>query len=553
MLGFPSAERRRRYREVSSALARHGMGALAARLGLERIAPFRSALSGDALPEPDAAAAAHLRLALEELGTTPIKLGQILATRPDLVPFEYVSELEKLHDRVPPVPADDIIAIIERELERRLGAVFSEFDREPLAAASIGQVHAARLCDGTAVVVKVRKPGVTESVAVDLSILSDLARRAARVELFGGTYDVEGIVDDFAWTLRAELDYVREGRNAERLRAILADDPRVVIPNIHWDVTTEAVLVMDHIEGVRIGDVERLDEIGVQRARIARISAEILMKQVFEVGFFHADPHPGNFLVLGDGRIALLDFGMVGQLSEELRHSFLQLFVATIQQDASAITDEMEMLGILRSISERDAVRRDVQHVLNRYYGLAVDEFSLSEYINDVLSVVRRHALQLPADLALLLKTVAMSEGLWRRLDPHFNASRVSEPFVQRALRQMYAPQAWGRRLLRAAEDTVELGAYLPGQVRRIFARLDRGEFQVTLRHQELDEALNRLSSMVTRISVAVVMAAFIVGLPLIANTWEPPGWDYIAPIWFFAGLVALAALLARWLLARRR
>ena len=213
----------------------------------------------------------------------------------------------------------------------------------------------------------------------------------------------------------------------------------------------------------------------------------------------------------------------------------------------------MEHLGILRTPSVRDGVRRDVHHVLERYYGLATDEFRLTEYIDDVFRVVQRHRLQLPADLALLLKTVAMSEGLWRQLDPSFDAAAVSEPYVKEAAQQMFAPRAWGRRVARAAGDTVELGAYLPGQIRRIAARVDRGEFEVTLRHRDLDETLNRVSGMVTRISMAIVAAAIIVGLPLLATTWEPWGWRYIAPVWFVGGVLFAGLLIARLAFAGRR
>lgn len=532
-------------------LARHGMGALVARLGLDRLNPAR--LIGREV-EPTQPPAVHLRLALEELGTTAIKLGQILSTRPDLLPAAYIEELEKLRDRVPAVDGEAIAGVIEQELGVRIGEVFAEFDREPLAAASIGQVHAATLLDGTRVAVKVRKPGVLEQVAVDLEILADLARRASRAELLGGAYDFEALVDEFAWTLRSELDYVREGRNADRLRAILAEDQRAQIPRIHWAHTTSAVLVMERIDGTPIGDIARLREQGRDLRALARANAEMLMTQVFGGGFFHADPHPGNFLILDDGRIAVLDFGMCGQLDDELRHTFLQFFIAIAQQNDEGIVDQMEHLGILRTPSARAAVRRDVHHVLERYYGLRTDQFALTEYLDDVLAVVQRHQLQLPAELALLLKTIGMSEGLWRQLDPTFNAAEVAEPFVREAASHMYEPRALGRRMAGAATDTIELGAQLPGQVRRIASRIDRGEFEVTLRHRDLDEALNRISGMVTRISMAIVAAALVVGLPVLATTWEPPGWDDVfAPMLFALGLAGAVALIVRLAFAGRR
>jgi ubiquinone biosynthesis protein len=549
MLGIPPSRVRQRYRTVATVLGAHGMGALASRLGLDRFSPAR--LFGRT-PGPPHTTAEHVRMALEELGTTAIKLGQVLSTRPDLLPEDYIAELEKLRDRVARVPADDIIAIIERELPGGLAAAFASFDGEPLASASIGQVHGATMHDGTAVVVKVRKPGVLEQASVDLDVLLDLGKRANRAGVLDGAYDFEGLASEFGWTLRAELDYVREGRNADRLRAVLTDEPRAIVPRIHWDITTESVLVMDRVDGIPIDDVERLTASGIDCMALARANAEILMRQVFVAGFFHGDPHPGNFLVVPDGRIAILDFGMVGQLDDELRFTFLRFLAAVVDQDAAGIVDQLEHLGILRSPSDREAVRRDIHHVLERYYGLADDEFRLTDYINDVLRVVQRYRLQLPAELALLLKTVGISEGLWRKLDPAFNAASIAEPYVQQAASEVYAPRAWGRRMVRAAGDTVELGAYLPGQIRRIAARIDRGDFEVTLRHRDIDEILSKLSNMVTRMSVAIVAAAVIVGLPLLATTWEPPAWEFIAPGMFVVGLLIVIVLLARLAFGRR-
>jgi ubiquinone biosynthesis protein len=528
------------------------MGALNQRLGLTRFVPFhRQILDQSDRPERYSWAE-HVRLGLEELGTTGIKLGQILSTRPDLLPPDLITELEKLRDRVPAVPTDVIIRTIESEFGCSVAEVFSEFEDVPLAGASIGQVHGATLLDGTRVVVKVRKPGIEETVSTDLAIVADLAARAARAELLGRNYDVVAVADDFAWTLRAEMDYVREGRNADRLRQAFADDPRVLIPAVHWSHTTQAVLVMERIDGIRIADVEAIEAAGHSRRALARTSAEILMKQVFEDGFFHADPHPGNFMVTSEGRLALLDFGMVGELEEAIHHRLLQVLVAVVSQDAEAVTNAIEALGVIRTPVVRESVRRDVRHVLGRYYGLSASQFDLREYINDTLTIVRRHGLQLPTELALVLKTVGMSEGLWRSLDPAFNSAQTAERFVARAAQEMYSPRSWGSRLLRTGSDTLELSSNLPGQLGRLVSRLDRGEFEIVLQHRELDETLNRLSSMVTRLSLAIVTSAFIVGLPFLSLTYEPPGWKYIAPAWFFGGVLIVIGLIARLAIAGR-
>jgi ubiquinone biosynthesis protein len=277
------------------------------------------------------------------------------------------------------------------------------------------------------------------------------------------------------------------------------------------------------------------------------------MKQVFDAGFFHADPHPGNFLVLNDGRIALLDFGMVGELDEEMSRALLRLLRAIVQQDPTGVADCLDKIGVLRLPSDRDAVRREARHLIQQYHGLSVDQFAITDYLNDVMAVVRRHELQLPADLALVLKTVAMSEGLWRQLDPHFNAIRTAEPFVRLATLRMYGPGVFAERAKDLGSEILDLGAHLPGQLRRIATRLDRGEFELALRHRDLDETIDKLSGMVSRLSTAIVAAAVILGLPILATVYEPPGWRVIAPVMFFLGVTTATGLILRLIWAGRK
>ena len=387
MIGRDRTGMRRRYREIAAVLARHGLGAVSVQLGLGRVLPFHRGLLGSSRRERPSSQAEHLRLALEELGTTAIKLGQVLSTRPDLLDPELVAELEKLRDRVPPVPTEAILAAAEAELGRDPVEVFADFERTPLAAASIGQVHGATLQDGTRVVIKVRKPGVAETVTSDLAILQDLARRADRAGIFGRDYDVEGLAAEFAWTLHEELDYVREGRNADRLREVLRAEPRAVVPAIHWSATSGGVLVMERVDGVRIDDLAALQRRGQDRSALAQLSAELLLRQVFVAGFFHADPHPGNLLVLEDGRLALVDFGMVGRLDDDQRRAFVLLLLATVHQDPAAMTRGLKRLGILRSPGARAAVRRDLERLLDRYYGLNLEQFGLGGFLHDLLAV----------------------------------------------------------------------------------------------------------------------------------------------------------------------
>ena len=554
MIGRGSNPRHgRRYREILGVLTRHGLGAFVNSARIGWAVPFQHRLMACARRDVPCTTAEHLRLAMEELGTTAIKLGQILSTRPDFVAPEYIAELEHLRDRLPPVPAEAIIAIIERELGGTVDELFAEFEREPLATASIGQVHGAVLRDGKRVVVKVQKPGVAETVAQDLAILADVAKRVTAAQFaFAFFYDLEAIVDDFSWTLRSELDYIREGHNADRLREILAERPGIAVPAVYWDLTTKTVLVMERLDGSRLATTVDIPP-GVNPTALAQAGAEALLAQIFEAGFFHADPHPGNFLILGDGRLALLDFGMVGVLDDDLKYQLMLLLDAAVHKDAAAATAALESLGVLRSAASRATVRRDLQHILDSYYGLTIAEVDVSLFLRDLLAVIRRNHLQLPTELALVLKAIGMSEALWRRLDPEFNIALVAEPFAKRARSPRSVARAMRRRMVDAGRESATAAVSIPGQVGRIASRLDRGEFEMALRHRDIDESLDRVGAIVGRLATAILASSFIVGLAIIGVAEEPPGWRLIAPVWFVVGTIAAAGLVARFILAGRQ
>ena len=552
MLGLGSASRRHRYREVAAVLRRHGVGVGANWVGVGRLFPFHRGWTGRAKRGVPYSSAEHLRLAMEELGTTAIKVGQILSTRADLVSREIAAELAKLRDNVPPVPTPVLVETIEQACGCPLSEVFATFNDEPLAAASIGQVHRATLHDGTEVVVKVRKPGVVETVAEDLSILRDMAPHFAGFEGLGGT-DLVAIVDEFSRTLRGELDYVREGRNADRIRSTLSDDGPVIVPRIHWKYTSEAVLVMDFVEGQRLQDaIENRDAETLKE--LAQGAAAAFMKQIFESGFFHADPHHGNIIVRDDGKIALLDFGMTGTLDDDLTLYLTECLAALVSQDAAGLTDAFEDLGILTEPSKRGDVKRDLRFVLEQHHGLDTENLDVAAFIQDLFGIARRHRLSIPPDVVLVLKTIAMIDGVCRELDPQFNVTLIAEPFVRRAIRRRYAPRQMSRRIAAATRDALDASLRLPAQVSRLTSRLERGEVEFKLRHEGMEGPIENLRLMVARLSMAMVASALIVGLAIIGASEHPPFWDIIAPTWFVMGMVGIAGLTARhFALGRRR
>ncbi|MCM8750536.1 AarF/ABC1/UbiB kinase family protein [Thermomicrobiaceae bacterium CFH 74404] len=414
---------RRRVAEIVAVLSRHGLGWLLDQLGFGTLAVReRGRLRAPRL-DHRASGAVHLRMALEELGPTFIKIGQVLSTREDLLPAEYISELARLRDRVPPVPTEAVVQEIERTFGRPLADLFCEFDPEPLASASIGQVHAARLRIGTTVVVKVRKPGIAEAIEEDLAILAQLARVAQRRAPLAEYYDLVGLVDEFAWTIRAELDYRREGRNADKLREQFSGNPDIVIPRVIWERTAESVLTLKRIDGIPIDDVAALDRAGIDRPALAQRAARVVLDAILLHGFFHADPHPGNFAVLPDGRIVAYDFGMVGRLDSHTRDSLLEALVGVIRQEPDRVIDALIRLNIIRHESERAGLRRDLQHLIDRYYGMALGEYRLHEVVGDLLTIMRRRRLVLPTELMLVLKTLMMHEGVGRHLNRTFSPS----------------------------------------------------------------------------------------------------------------------------------
>lgn len=528
--------------------SRQGLGYLLARFGLAGVLPWHRDILGSTRDEESPTAPVRLRLALEELGTTAIKFGQILSTRADLLPPAYLTELAKLRDAVPAIPAAIIRAEIERELGKRIEDLFAEFSDTPLAGASIGQVHAAKLFSGEEVAIKVQKPDVAEQVDVDLQLLQELARLARRQSNLARQYDFLAIAEEFAWTLRSELDYLREGRNADVFRQQFADNPDVVIPTIHWDLTTGRVLTMQRLVGFKIDDLVQLDARRIDRHDLAVRSANLVLSEVFEHGFYHADPHPGNFLVLDGAVIGALDFGMVGRISRAMKLELLDVISAVIAQDPERIVDGMEALGIAGVVENRAALERDMSHLLERYVGLSLAELRIGEMIETLDTVIRRHRLHIPAELALLLKTLVMMEGVGRYLDPGFNTLAVATPFVQREARRRLHPRSWEPQVRSGVTDLLRAGAEFPGQLRRFGRRLDSGELTVTVRQRELDSSIHRLEGMVNRLALSILVGAFIIGAALLTVAYqsgEVSGWLTAV---FTVGLV-LAVILGVWLM----
>jgi ubiquinone biosynthesis protein len=538
----------RRYRQIVEVLVRHGFSDALSQLGLGRRLGLPLRLLRRDRASAEITRAQRIRMAVEELGPTFIKFGQIISTRPDLLPADFITELSHLQDNVPPEPWEPIMACIEEELGQPIEQIFATFDPEPIAAASLGQVHAATLTDGQEVIVKVQRPDIERIIDVDLDILYDLARLAQNRTLLGQTYDLVEIAEDFAFTLRSELDYRREGHNADRFRENFRGEPYLYIPEVHWDYTTRRVLVLERIYGIKIDDVEALDEAGYDRCRIAMHSARMITKEILEDGFFHADPHPGNFVVMPGEIIGLMDFGMVGHLAPTDREDLARLYIVAMQQDVPGAADQLMRMGVADHRVDRVAFERDLRRMMHKYYGLALGEFQISEMLEEFMTVAFRHRLRFPSNLWLVGKTMGMIEGLGLVLAPDFDLFAAAQEYVRRYRLRMWLPSEWGPSMMRSASDMADLMLRLPKQTTRLLEQVERGNLEAQVRMPDFLQATDRLDRIANRLALSMLTAAFTIAIgwviPSLDLTWP---WRWLT--WFvLAGFIGVSVL-GMWLM----
>jgi ubiquinone biosynthesis protein len=513
-----------RLHDIASVLIRYGFGDLVRRVGLAgalekagRALHWRAPEELAHLDPP-----ARVRRALEELGPSFIKLGQILATRVDLFPPEWIDELGKLQDAAPPVPFEALRAQLTEDLGAAPESVFPVLDTTALAAASLAQVHRAQLPDGTAVVLKVRRPGIRPVVEADLRLLERLAEIIEADAPDLKRYRPREVVRQFVLSLRRELDFAAEARNAERVAVNLADCDDIVVPRIHWQWTCERLNVQDYIDGVGGRELRRLPIAGLSAPVLARTGATAVLRMILVDGFFHADPHPGNVFYLAGNRVAFIDFGMVGRLSESRRYQVAQVLDGLVTHDAETVTEVLLDWSVDSDV-HLDALREEIDAFVDQYRGVPLQRLDLSAMLADVITILREHGLSLPPDLALLIKAFVTLEGLGRQLDPDFDMAHEAAPYLSRVMLAHVAPPALARRGWRALSSAAGMLASLPRDLRALVRSAQRGRLQLQVDVPPLDRFGERMDKASNRLALAILTAALIVGSSIVISVEKEP------------------------------
>jgi ubiquinone biosynthesis protein len=523
-----------RLRQIAAAVVRHGFGAYLARTRLRdvlgRDAP---AVEGEPLPVPDRSTAIKFRQLLGELGPTFTKLGQLLSTRPDLLPAHWVDELESLQDDCPPLPAAEIRREIERGLGRPVKELFATLDEEPLASASIAQVHLATTHRGERVVVKVQRPAIRDRVESDLALLYYLATMLEAVIEETGVHTPSGIIEEFDRTVHEELDFTNEARNATEMREAARGREFLVIPRVHEELSSSTVLTLDYVEGTKISEVTAAA--GFDLEQVARNIIEAAFRQLFEDGLFHGDPHPGNILVLPGNRIALLDFGLVGRLSRVQQGALVTLIVAVALRDPESVARVINRIGVPDVHTPIADFRDDIGRILDRYVGLKLDEIRTTTLLRDLLDLAIRHRIRIPKEYAVLAKASITIEGIIRRLYPKLDVLEVGLPYAKELLLARFNPSDASSTLMKSLLKLQGLAEDVPSQLTQILVDLEGGKFRVNVHSADLERVGAHVRALGVLLFVGILAAGLTVGglvvLAMGGRTW--------------IGATALAAALA--------
>jgi ubiquinone biosynthesis protein len=513
-----------RLRVIAQVLTKHGFGHFVDRLQLGQYVPsflkFRRDRSTDGAMEIDPLAAIGNRLVsvCEQLGPTFIKLGQIASTRPDLLPAQIIHALEHLQDEVQPFPVDQARRLIEESIETPLGDAFRDFNDEPFASGSIGQVHRATTSDGQKVVVKVKRPGIDQVVQLDIYVLKWMAERAEYFFPELRPYRPKVIVDEFAQTIQHELDFINEASATSRFHEAFKDDTKIFTPAVRWDLTGVNVLTLEYMDGLHLRDALGEKRNICDHKALAHNLAECFLKQFFELGLFHADPHPGNLLFRAPDQLVLFDFGMIGQIDDELTGRLVIGIVAAVKRETDILIEVLADLGSLGRDTDRSVLNRDLANLLNKYYGLPIRRLEVGTILTELIETVRRNDVTLPRDFVAMFKALGTVSGVVLQLDPELNLLELLQPRLNKLLRERFSPGRIARLTGISAWHVANILRDAPRLLRDTLRGIGRGQFQINIRHENLDHLASELDRSSNRLAFSVLIASTIIGSTMLLS-----------------------------------
>ncbi len=537
-----------RVQEIAGVLIRYGFGSVVHLLGigraLEKVGRTLHWQHVEDFSKMDTAQ--RVRKVLEELGPTFIKVGQILATRVDLFSPAFITEFGKLQDQAPPLDFAELLPQLEEDLGGPIDEIFLEVDSKPLAAASLAQVHKAILKDGTEVVLKIRRPGIRRVIEADLRLLTRLVDIIETDAVEFRRYHPREVVRQITQSLRRELDFAAECRSAERVAVNLSDDKNIVIPKVYWEWTGERLNVQEYIRGIAGKELSALDQAGLDRRLLAERGTQAVIKMIMEDGFFHADPHPGNVYYLADNKLAFIDFGMIGRLTEERREQVVSFLYGMVNQTPNKVVEILEDWSDVIKTDEQ-ALAIEIEAFVDQYSSLPLKDLSLPMMMGDLMAILRDHNLSLPPDLALLIKAYITLDGLGRHLDPEFQTLAFATPYIRELMVSRYKPDAIARRGWRNLISVVDMMSSFPKELHQLLRASRKGAIQVDINVRRLDQYIDKTDRAISRLTMGIVTAALIIGTSIIMTVRGGPEIMGL-PVFGFFGYV-FATLGGIWLL----
>ncbi len=541
-----------RYKEILAILVKYGYKDLLMKINSSENKDLDEVLKDKSAEAPESvnelSGAERFRLLLESLGTTFIKFGQILSTRNDILPEDYCAELKKLQDKVPPFPDEDAKAIIKEELGKSTDELFQSFSEKPVACASIAQVYKATLPNGEVVAIKIRRPNIEKKIQSDLAIMEDLSRLLEKYVQEARAIRPTALVKEFGRQLRQETNLLNEAANLERFNIQNQNEPRLKLVKLYRDLTTSHILTMEFVTGTKISNTEKLRSLNLDLKTIAKNGTSIILSQIFDQGFYHGDPHPGNILVQDDGRLCFLDFGAMGKLTKEQRMLLAEALVAVVRRkDDELLRAVLKLSANGDDIKDAKELGRDISDFVDTYAYLPLNRIKIDEILNDLIKLLTKHGILLPPEISTLVKVLAMLDGTGLALDPEFQVMEEIKPFAQKLVLQKFDPARLASDMTHTSAELYRLLRDLPDEARDLIKTIKKAEIKLSLSSTNLKQVLRTFDKDANRLSYALIVSALLLASALLLHTHTPPVWHEVS-ILGIVGLIA-SATMGLWLL----